>query len=162
MDFCRLKSDLISQGRNRMLSLIIIVAFIAISPVFASETDDIKDIDITICGRSAIADRWRPTGPSGWWANPGWKRYIERIRWKSIGSPKLLRLFLALYQAARGSQGWWSGSQFWKRCAGYPASQIWENPVKKNQNQNRNSAPAIGWPKCFGAYHPKYSDHGVA
>jgi hypothetical protein len=57
MDFCRLKSDLISQGRNRMLSLIIIVAFIAISPVFASETDDIKDIDITICGRSAIADR---------------------------------------------------------------------------------------------------------
>jgi HSP20 family molecular chaperone IbpA len=48
MDFCRLKSDLISQRRNRMLSLIIMVAFIAISPVFASETDDIKDIDITL------------------------------------------------------------------------------------------------------------------
>jgi len=33
-----------------MLGLIIIVAFIAISPVFASETDDIKDIDITPAG----------------------------------------------------------------------------------------------------------------
>ena len=120
------------------------LAFIAISPVFASETDDIKDIDITLAvDRQLQIDEGLPAHQVDVQTRDGIVTLSGSVE-NLLASESYYGSFQRSIRLPAEVKGDEVEANFKNGVLDIRPPRFEKTQSKKNQNQNRNSAPAVG------------------